>query len=199
MDLPSSPAALRNRGPILEALRPWLPQRGRVLETAAGSGEHAVFLSRALPGLAWSPTDADADAVGWIEARRAAEGAPNLRAPVRLDVVDADTWPVGPFDAVLAINLIHISPWAVCEALVAGAARTLAAEGVLLLYGPFVEAEVETAPSNLAFDASLKARDPRWGLRSLAAVEALAAASGLTRVARTAMPANNLAVAFRRA
>ena len=201
--LPSSPAALRNREPILGVLRDWLPEHGRVLEMAAGTGEHAVFLAAALPGLLWRPTDADAGALAVIAARRAAEGPANLLPPLRADATDPDGWPTeavdGSPDAVVAINMIHIAPWAACEGLIAGAARNLKPGGVLFLYGPFQETGVPTAVSNQSFGASLRARDPRWGLRDLDAVTTRAGRRGLEQVAQVAMPANNLSVVFRRA
>ena len=192
----SSPSTQRNRQPILEVLAPRLGRGARVLEVASGAGEHALFLAAALPGVSWQPTDRDADALASIAAWRAASGPANLAAPIRLDAADAASWPAGPFDAVVCINMIHISPWAASEGLMAGAARVLTAGGRLFLYGPYIEAEVETAPSNLSFDESLKARDPAWGLRDLAEVKALAAANGLRFAERVAMPANNLIVVF---
>jgi len=195
----SSPSTQRNRQPILEVLAPRLGPGARVLEVASGAGEHALFLAAALPGVSWQPTDRDADALASIAAWRAASGPANLAAPIRLDAADAASWPAGPFDAVVCINMIHISPWAASEGLMAGAGRVLAPGGRLFLYGPFLEAGVETAPSNLAFDQSLKARDPAWGIRDLAAVTALAAARGLTLAERIAMPANNLIVMFEKA
>ncbi|HYF22879.1 MAG TPA: DUF938 domain-containing protein [Caulobacteraceae bacterium] len=199
MTLPSSPAALRNRAPILDVLRPSLPERGRVLELAAGTGEHAVFLAGALPGLDWLPTDHDAEALAVVDARRAAEGPPNLRPAERLDATDPSTWPPGPFDAVVCINMIHIAPWSAAEGLMRLTERVLAPGGLLYLYGPYREDGVPTAPSNEAFDASLRARDPAWGLRRLEEVGALAQASGLALQERLDMPANNLSLLFRRA
>jgi cyclopropane fatty-acyl-phospholipid synthase-like methyltransferase len=194
----NSPSTARNREPILEVLRPRLPAGARVLEVASGAGEHAVFLAGALPGVAWRPSDRDDEALASIAAWRAAAGLPNLAAPRRLDAADAASWPEGPFEAVVCINMIHISPWAACRGLMAGAGRVLASGGRLFLYGPFLEADVETTASNLAFDQSLKARDPAWGLRDLAAVTALASAHGLGFAERIAMPANNLIVVFGR-
>lgn len=199
-DLPSSPAALRNREPIAAVLAEHLPEQGTVLEIAAGTGEHAVHLARRFPGLRWTPSDADSGALAVLAARREAEGSANLHPALRLDVA-ASSWERGagePYDAVVCINMIHIAPWAATEGLVAGAARLLEDGGVLFLYGPFLEDEVATAASNLAFDASLKARDPRWGLRRLEDVTRLAEAHGLRRTARISMPAENLSVVFRR-
>ncbi|THD58078.1 DUF938 domain-containing protein [Phenylobacterium sp.] len=195
----TSPATARNRQPILEVLAPRLASGARVLEVASGAGEHAVFLAAALPGVTWQPTDRDDEALASIAAWREADGSPNLAPPLRLDAADLATWPAGPFEAVVCINMVHISPWAASEGLMAGAGRVLTAGGRLFLYGPYLEAEVETAASNLAFDASLKGRDPAWGLRGLADVKALAAAHGLAFAGRIAMPANNLVVVFDKA
>jgi SAM-dependent methyltransferase len=192
----TSPATARNRQPILEVLRPRLPDRARVLEVASGAGEHALFLAAALPAVHWQPTDRDTEALTSISAWRDVARLPNLAAPIRLDAADLATWPTGPVDAVVCINMVHISPWAATEGLMAGAARVLAPGGRLFLYGPYLEAGIETAPSNLAFDDSLKARDPAWALRDLAEVSALAAASGLAFAERISMPANNLIVVF---
>jgi SAM-dependent methyltransferase len=195
----TSPATARNRQPILEVLRPRLPAGARVLEVASGAGEHAVFLASALPGVSWRPTDRDAEALDSIAAWREAAGPANLAAPIRLDAADPASWPAGPFEAVVCINMVHISPWAATQGLMAGAAQVLAPGGRLFLYGPYLEAGVQTASSNLAFDASLKSRDPAWGLRDLADVKALAAANGLRFGERIAMPANNLIVVFEKA
>jgi SAM-dependent methyltransferase len=192
----ASPATARNREPILAAVGPRLARAARVLEIASGAGEHAVFLAGALPHVAWSPSDADPDARASISAWRAAASLPNLAPPLAVDAADPRTWPEGPFDAVVCINMVHISPWSATQGLMTGAARVLRPGGELILYGPYLEADVPTAPSNLAFDQSLKVRDPAWGLRDLAAVDAEASRHGLVRVERVAMPANNLVVVF---
>jgi SAM-dependent methyltransferase len=192
----TSPATARNRQPILDVLSVRLPDGARVLEIASGAGEHAVFLAGALPRVNWQPSDPDPVGRASIAAWRAQAGLPNLAAPLALDARDQATWPTEPVDAVVCINMIHISPWATAEGLMAGAGRLLRPGGRLFLYGPYIEADVPTAPSNLAFDESLKSRDPAWGLRDLADVQALAAKSGLAFVERIAMPANNLIVAF---
>jgi hypothetical protein len=195
----SSPAALRNRQPILEALRRLLPANGRALEIASGTGEHALYFARGLPGWTWQPSDADADALrsiaGWVEH----SGLPNLLPPVALDVHD-DPWPVsGPMDLVFCANMLHIAPWSACPALMAGAGRILGRQGLLVTYGPYrVEGE-PLAPSNEAFDADLRRRNPAWGLRTLQAVCAEAGAAGLVLRQRQAMPANNLLLVFGRA
>lgn len=195
----ASPSTARNREPILAALRPHLPPSGLVLEIASGAGEHAVHNAAALPHLQWQPTDPDDAALASIAAWRAHAALPNLLPPLRLDAASPHTWPVERADAVVNINMIHISPWAAAEGLMAGAARVLPSGGLLFLYGPFIEAEVSTAPSNLDFDASLRSRDPAWGIRRLEDVAALAGRYGMTQEARIAMPANNLSLVFRKA
>ena len=192
-----APATLRNRASILEALRPLLPPGSVVLEVASGSGEHAAFFARSLPDVIWQPSDRDAESLDSIEAYRAEAGLGNLRAPVVVDAA-AERWPVEHASAVVCINMIHIAPWAACEGLMRGAGRLLGEGGVLVLYGPYrIEGE-PFAPSNEDFDASLRARDPAWGVRRLEDVTALAAAAGLVREAVIAMPANNHVVVFRR-
>lgn len=192
-----SAAVARNRDPILAVLRRYLPDQGTVLEIAAGTGEHAAYFAPQFPHLAWQPTDMDPDALASIEVHRASAKAPNLRAPIELDVT-ASRWPVERADAVLSINMIHISPWAAAQGLMAGAARLLPAGGVLYLYGPFKENGAHTAPSNTAFDASLRARDPEWGVRDTGDVRKLADSHGFDFIERVAMPANNLSLIFRR-
>jgi SAM-dependent methyltransferase len=194
----TSPSTARNRDPILQVLRACLPPHGLVLEVAAGAGEHALYNAAAFPDLLWRPTDADEQALASIAAWRDHAGTPNLLAPLRLDAADPDGWPVTRADAVVNINMIHIAPWSAAEGLMAGAGRLLPAGGVLYLYGPYLEAETPTAPSNLAFDESLRRRDPAWGIRGLEAVTALAAAHGLALGERVAMPANNLSLVFRK-
>lgn len=194
-----SPSTARNRAPILAVLAPRLPAvSGLVLEVAAGAGEHAVHCAAALPHLQWRPTDPDPEALASIAAWREHAGLPNLLAPLRLDAADPAAWPVARADAVVNINMLHISPWSAAEGLMAGAGRLLPPGGMLFLYGPYLERDVETAPSNLAFDASLRGRNPAWGIRRLEDVTALAAAHGLVLAERIGMPANNLAVVFRK-
>lgn len=193
-----SPSTARNRAPILEVLAPRLPVLGLVLEIAAGAGEHAVHNAAALPHLQWRPTDPDAEALASIAAWRDHAALPNLLPPLRLDASDPDNWPVAQADAIVNINMIHISPWSATQGLMAGAARVLPPGGLLYLYGPYLEAGVETAPSNLAFDQSLKDRNSAWGLRRLEEVAALASECGLRLTERLAMPANNLSVIFRK-
>ncbi|KAA2242229.1 DUF938 domain-containing protein [Salinarimonas soli] len=198
VDALESPSVQRNREPILAVLRGVLPPTGLVLEVASGTGEHAVHLAGALPGLRWQPTDADPAALRSIAAHRARAGLPNLLPPIPLDAAGA--WPADlRADAVVSINMIHIAPWAATHGLMAGAAAVLPPGGVLYLYGPFREDGVATAESNEAFDLDLRARDPAWGLRDLDAVAGLAERHGLALAERIAMPANNLSVVFRRA
>ncbi len=195
----ASPASDRNAEPILKLLRAHLPKSGRVLEIAAGSGQHAVAFSSALPGLSWTPSDPSPQARASIAAWTAEADLPNLQPPLALDCLEEATWPEAGFDAVVCINMIHISPWAATEGLMRLAARILPRPGGLLyLYGPYLEAEVPLASSNEAFDASLKARDPAWGLRDRDQVVALARSHGLTLTLRTEMPANNISLIFRR-
>ena len=194
-----SPSTARNREPILEVLKPRLPAQGLVLEIAAGAGEHAVYNAAALPGLRWQPTDPSPDALTSIAAWRDHAGLPNLLPPLLLDAVAPDLWPVQAADAVVNINMIHISPWSATQGLMAGAGRLLPTGGGLFLYGPYLEQDVQTAPSNLAFDQSLRSRDPAWGIRDVEDVAALAAGHGLRLSERIAMPANNLVLVLRKA
>ena len=193
----ASPAVARNTAAILEVLRAHLPARGRVLEVAAGSGEHAVAFAAALPGLEWTPSDPSAEARASIAAWATAADLPNLRPAVALDVLDPATWPDEPTQALVCINMIHISPWEATEGLMRLAGRILGTGGLLALYGPYREAGVELAPSNAAFDASLRARDPAWGLRDRDAVAAAAQAEGLALTLRREMPSNNIMLLFR--
>lgn len=220
-----APATLRNRGPILEVLSRVLPgadgagaartradgtKAGWVLEVASGTGEHAAWLAPRLHPFVWQPSDADPAMLASIEAHLAAVERPNLRRPLALDVTDPD-WPravqatlgdaalaAAALLAIVNINMIHIAPWRAAEGLMAGVGRLLPAGGLLYLYGPFRIAGKHTAPSNEAFDRSLRARNPEWGVRDLDAVTALASAHGLTLRERVAMPANNLSVIFAR-
>jgi SAM-dependent methyltransferase len=191
-----APATLRNRAPLAAVLASWLPSAGTVLEIASGTGEHAVHFAAALPALAWQPSDPDAAHRRSIEAYRRTEGTANLRPPLDIDAAAAD-WPLRqPIAAVVCCNMIHIAPWAAAEGLVAGAGRHLKPGGGLFLYGPFRRGGQHTAPSNAAFDASLRALNPAWGVRDLEVVAALAAAAGLAPPLVEAMPANNLSLWF---
>jgi len=189
----SAPATARNREPIREVLATVLPASGVVLEIASGTGEHGVHMARSFPAIDWQPTDLDDSALASIAAWRDEAALPNLRAPLRLDVRDA-TWPSA--NAIVCINMIHISPWEATLALFAGAARTLAPGELLFTYGPY-RFDGQTAPSNEDFDRSLKSRDPRRGVRDV--TDLRAAAVGFTFVQAIAMPANNHSLVFRRA
>lgn len=194
----SAPAALRNREPIADVLAEWLPGSGTVLEIASGTGEHAVHFARAFPQLEWQPSDIHPDALASITAWRKESALGNLRAPVAVDAASAD-WPIRQADAVLSINMVHISPWTSALGLIAGAARLLPPAGPLILYGPWLTGDLAAAPSNLEFDAELKRRDPRWGLRRVEDFAAAAAVEGFALDQTRAMPANNLMLLLRRA
>ena len=189
-----APAAARNRDPLLAVLRRLAPPIGTMLEIASGSGEHAAHFAAALPGLAIQPTDPDPTRRASIDAWCAP--LPNVRPAIALDTTA--TWPPGPFDLILCCNMIHIAPWAAAEGLIAGAGRIIPPSGILLLYGPFHRQGHPTAPGNEAFDATLRTQNPAWGIRSLEAVAALAHNAGFAPPEITAMPANNLCVAWRR-
>jgi cyclopropane fatty-acyl-phospholipid synthase-like methyltransferase len=193
----SSPSALRNRGPIAEVLRNILPESGTILEIASGSGEHVTSFAASFPALTWQPSDPSVQArtsiSQWIEA----EAVANVLPPLDLDAASG-TWPVDRADAIIAINMIHISPWQATEGLLRGAGRCLPAGGLLFLYGPFRREGHPFAQTNLDFDASLRARDPAWGIRRLEDVANLAGQSGLILTSVIEMPANNLSVVFRR-
>jgi len=191
-----APATERNRDAILAVLRDELPSSGLVLEVASGSGQHVVHFAATLPALDWQPSDPDPAALVSIESWRQEAGLPNVRPPLRLDA-SAD-WPVERADAILCVNMVHISPWEATLGLMKGAGAVLPPGGLLYLYGPYLRENVETAPSNLAFDASLKARDPQWGLRRVEDVIAAAEGEGLVLRRLLEMPANNLSLIFRR-
>lgn len=191
-----APATERNREPIREVLARELPPSGTVLEIASGSGEHAVAFARAFPQVTWQPTDMDLTALGSIAAWRDEAGLPNLAPPVPLDVTA--TWPFDHADAIVCINMVHISPWESSLALFENAGRILHKGDLLFLYGPYKFDGQFTAPSNEAFDQSLRSRDPRWGVRDVRDLSAAAAQHGLTLRSTVAMPANNHSLVFRR-
>ncbi|GAM98387.1 SAM-dependent methyltransferases [alpha proteobacterium U9-1i] len=194
-----SPSAARNREPVLGVLRRVLPADGRVLEIASGTGEHAIHFARAMPGLTWRSSDPDAASrasiVAWIES----EGLANILPPLEIDTRSAN-WGIEDerFDAIVSLNMIHIAPWEAALGLIDGAARLLKANGVLFLYGPFKRDGAHTAPSNEAFDASLKSRDPSWGVRDVGDVAREAQRKGFSLMEIEEMPANNLCVVFAR-
>ncbi|QXQ05316.1 DUF938 domain-containing protein [Sphingosinicellaceae bacterium] len=193
----SSPAVFRNRLAILEVLQAALPPSGSVLEIASGSGEHITYFAGRLPALNWQPSDPSPAARASIAAWTAGARLANVGPPLDLDA-SARPWPVSTVDAILAINMIHISPWAATQGLLQEAGRLLASGGLLYLYGPFLQAGVPLAPSNVAFDADLRDRNLAWGLRDLADIAAEAALSGLVLETVLPMPANNLSVIVRR-
>jgi SAM-dependent methyltransferase len=177
-------------------LRQWLPPKGLVLEIASGTGEHAVYFAEAFPELEWQPSDIHPDALTSIAAWRDAAELPNIRPPLVLDAASPD-WPIDRADAVLSINMVHISPWTSALGLLDGAARLLAPGAPLILYGPWLKGDIRTAESNLAFDADLKARDPEWGLRRVEDFGEAAAARGFELAETRGMPANNLMLLWR--
>ena len=203
-DLPYSAAADRNKEPILECLRKILPAQGTALEIASGTGQHVIWFAAGLPGWTWQPTETDETGLAAIALRAAQAGLANVRRPLRLDVMSA-RWPAEGaefgqrFDAIFCANMLHIAPWPACDALMRGSARYLTPDGVLVTYGPYLEDGVVTAPGNVAFDQSLRARNPAWGIRRLEDVSREAARAGLALRTRHAMPANNLLLAFGRA
>lgn len=194
MTLPHAPATARNREPIFDVLHPWLRERPRVLEIASGTGEHAAYFTSRAPHLRWQPTDISPEALAAIEAHRAATGHDRIDAPLILDTRRA--WPADRYDAVLCINMIHISPWDSAEALFRGVGKVLHEQGIVYFYGPFRRAGEALAPSNVSFEGWLKERDPRNGIRELEAVAELASQAGLRLAQVTEMPANNLSVVF---
>lgn len=213
-----APAAARNRTVIADVLAEELPATGTVLEVASGTGEHVIHFAERFPQLHWQPSDPDAEARASIAAWCAETGLANIAPPLAIDAASA-AWPLDRCDAVVCINMdshscddakstgyaacvcinmVHISEWAATIGLFQGCTRVLQAEASLILYGPYLEEEVPTAPSNLAFDRSLKERNPEWGLRDLAEMDRLADQYGFTRTRRVEMPANNLALVYRR-
>ena len=192
-----APSAARNREPILAVLKAHLPPRGLVLEVASGSGEHIVHFAQAFPGLDFQPSDADRQARVSIDAWRDEAGLQNVRPAIAVDAA-AGSWPISAADAVLCINMIHIAPWDAAAGLMRGAAALLRPVGMLYLYGPFRRDGAHTAPSNEAFDRSLRQQNPEWGVRDLEAVTALAQAHGFAEPIIEAMPANNLSLVFRK-
>ena len=192
-----APAAARNVGPIGEVLTEWLPGSGVVLEIASGTGEHALAFAQRFPNLDWQPSDPDPEALASIEAWRVA-GPSNLRQAVQVDT-RSDDWPIAAADAILCINMVHISPWESAIGLLDGAQRLLGSGRSLILYGPWIEAAIETAPSNTAFDRSLRDRNSDWGLRRVEDFAGEAAMRGLVLAGRRQMPSNNIMLRFDRA
>lgn len=198
MNVPAlnAPAAERNKAPILGVLKRVLPRTGLVLEIASGTGQHIVHFARELPHLEWQPSDPDPEMLGSIIAWIAQTGARNVRDPLSLDVC-SEAWPTHA-DAVLCINMIHISPWAATLGLMRGASRLLQKESFLYLYGPYRRYGRHTSASNESFDDQLRRGDPEWGVRDLETVSKIAADCGFALHDVIEMPANNLSVIFRR-
>jgi Protein of unknown function (DUF938) len=196
-DRQHAPATLRNRDFILDVLRDVLPTTGVILEIASGSGEHIVYFARNLPDLVFQPSDPDPNARLSVAAWASAEGIANVRAPIELNVSEP-AWPIPSADGIICINMVHISPWEATLGLMRGAAAILSPGAPLYLYGPYLREGIATAPSNRAFDRSLRERDPNWGLRDLEVVAATAQSAGFSAPVIIEMPANNLSVVFRR-
>jgi SAM-dependent methyltransferase len=196
--LPFSAAAERNKGPILKVLRSVLPERARVLEVASGTGQHAAHFAGEMPQWQWQPSEGDASLLLGIKQR--CGGLPNVAPPVRLEVLSRSipAFAGARFDALFCANLLHIAPWTVTAALMRLASRQVVRGGWVLVYGPFEVEGEKLAPSNAAFDADLRARDARWGLRRLAEVQRVAGEAGLEFERRVPMPANNLILVWRR-
>ncbi|WP_316860908.1 DUF938 domain-containing protein [uncultured Cohaesibacter sp.] len=193
----SSPSALRNRAPIANRLRDILPEKGTVLEIASGSGEHVIHFAPLFPNLTWQPSDPSPEARASVSAWLDETASATIMPPLDIDTT-SDIWPIDRADAMIAINMIHISPWAATEGLFRGASRLLTSGAPVVLYGPYRQDGRVLVDSNAAFDASLRARNPEWGIRKLEDVASLAADFGFALESVTDMPANNLCVAFRR-
>jgi SAM-dependent methyltransferase len=195
-----SPAADRNKQPILEVLQQVLPVQGRALEIASGTGQHVAWFAQLMPHWIWQPTDADAPALNSIDARIAQGQLANVRAPLLLDVLSPVWLPANApsFDVIYCANMLHIAPWSTCSALMQGVARHLAPSGLLITYGPYLEDAVATSAGNLGFDRDLRMQNPAWGIRRREDVELEAARAGLRLARRFAMPANNLLLVWER-
>ena len=193
----TSPAALRNRGPISNILQNSLPKTGTILEIASGSGEHIVHFAQIMPSLTWQPTDLATDALASIQARIDDGGASNIEQPLQLDA-STECWPVEQADGVIAINMVHISPWSATMGVIKGASKLLSTDQPLVFYGPYRQDGRAFASSNAQFDVDLRQRNPDWGIRKLEDVTALAREAGFTLDRIIDMPANNLTVIFRR-
>lgn len=193
----TSPSALRNRGPISDLLRDVLPSSGTVLEIASGSGEHVIHFAELFPDLVWQPSDPSPEARASVHAWVKTHSLANVLPPLEIDA-SQPTWPVEHADAIIAINMVHISPWPATQGLLKAAGQLLPEAGVLVLYGPYRRQGQPLVASNVEFDASLRARNPAWGIRLLEDVASLAEQSGLALTSVTEMPANNLGVVFKR-
>jgi hypothetical protein len=194
---PVSPSAERNKGPIADVLKRILPADGKVLEISSGTGQHVVHFAREMPGLTWQPSECDEPSLKSIKQWMAAEALPNILTPLRLDVTELP-WRAGPATAIICLNMIHIAPWPAAEGLIRGAEMTLGQGGILFLYGPYRRHGVPTSPSNEAFDAHLRSRNPEWGLRHVEDVGRYAMLHGFGPPEICEMPSNNLSVIFRK-
>ena len=192
------PSVLRNRDPILSVLRRVLLPGWSILEIASGSGAHAAWFTQHLPEIRWQPSEREPHSLPAIEARRAVSGSPSFCAPIVLDASAPAQWSLRSADAIVNINMAHISPWAATAGLIHGAGAVLPPGGVLFFYGPFMVGGQHTAPSNARFDQVLRARDPQWGVRDVGALENAALTAGLRLEERVQMPANNFSLVFRR-
>jgi SAM-dependent methyltransferase len=193
----TAPSPERNKQPILEVLARVLPPRGLVLEIGSGTGQHVAHFAKALPALTFQPSEMDVERHASIEAWAAAGNLSNVKPPLAIDVTKRP-WPVSAADAVVCINVIHISPWEATLALMAGAGRILPAGGVLVTYGPYMRGGAHTSQSNEAFDASLRARNPLWGVRDIDKVAEVAGNEGLALEEAVPMPANNFTLVWRK-
>ncbi len=204
-DLPHSAPAERNKQPILDVLRKVLPARGRALEIASGTGQHVVWFATGMPQWTWQPSDAQAtqaqaDSLATIGARVVQSGLGNVMPALLLDVMAPQWFDQGiEFDLIFCANMLHIAPWATCAALMQGSVHHLAPGGVLITYGPYLEDDVVTSEGNVAFDQSLRERNPAWGIRRREDVQQQAERAGLRLLQRHAMPANNLLLVWSRA
>ena len=193
----SAPAALRNREPISEVLADWLPTSGKVLEIASGTGEHTVYFAKRFPSLDWQPSDIHPDALSSIEAWLEGCGLRNVHAPLIIDA-SSGKWPINGADAILNINMVHISQWASTLGLLDGASRLLEPGAPLILYGPWLKVGVPTAETNLDFDFELRRLNSEWGLRHVEEFVAAAGERGLRHEETRPMPANNMMLLLRR-
>ena len=192
-----APAAERNKGPILEVLQRVLPPRGLALEIGSGTGQHVVHFAKALSQLSWQPSDPDADNRQSIALWSRLEALGNVKPPLTLDV-RVRPWPIDAADAIVCINVVHVSPWAATLALFDGVGEVLPSQGVLFLYGPYRRGGRHTAPSNEKFDADLRAHNPEWGLRDIDELAEVADRVGFALAEVVDMPANNFSLVFRK-
>lgn len=196
MQMKSSPSALRNREPLAQVLKPWLSTHKKVLEIASGTGEHGAYFVESFSDIIWQPSDCTEDSLGSVRAYRKESDQTRFLAPLLIDSRHSE-WNTGRWELILCCNMIHISPWESCLSLIRNSCFHLDKGGLLVLYGPFIQSEVETSESNLAFDRSLKARNPEWGIRHLDQVSEEAIQNGFELAQIYPMPSHNLTVVFR--